>query len=119
MSKFIYVVVSCIFLMVVHTWASAQIADYPTVERILFVDECVRAHPQRHHQEMLYKCSCVLDKLAEDISFARYAELIASSNAYSIAGERGSAVRTEHVLSNVKEYRLRLSEAGNTCLLPR
>ena len=111
--------ISVVTMMFANAQVHAQIADYPTLERILFVDECVRAHPQRHRQEMLYKCSCVLDKVAEEIPFSRYTELITSANAYAIAGERGSAVRTELVMDQVKEFRSVMTEASNSCLMPK
>lgn len=118
MLKIKFITVTTLGLVLASVEAQAQIADYPTLERILFVDECVRTQPQRHRQEMLYKCSCVLDKVAEDISFSRYTELITSANAYSIAGERGSAVRTELVMDHVKEFRSVMTKAGNFCLMP-
>lgn len=119
MKKIRITAVAVISLIFISPKIHAQIADYPTLERILFVDECVRAQPQRHRQEMLYKCSCVLDKVAKEIPFSRYTELITSANAYAIAGERGSAVRTELVMDQVKEFRSVMTEASNSCLMPK
>jgi hypothetical protein len=118
MPKIKFVVAGFIVLELISLKAQAQIVDYPTLDRVLFVDECVRTQPQRHRQEMLYKCSCVLDKAAEEISFPHYIELMTSANAYSIAGERGSAVRSERVMDQVKEFKSAMTKAGNFCLMP-
>ena len=64
--------------------ALAAANDFPTLERVLFVEACVRDHPDRPRQEMLYKCSCALDNIAERIralghfapgTYARFVEL--------------------------------------------
>jgi hypothetical protein len=55
MPKIKFVVASFIVLVLISLKAQAQIVDYPTLDRVLFVDECVRTQPQRHRQEMLYK----------------------------------------------------------------
>ena len=95
----------------------AQIADYPTQDRILFADECVRAHPERPRQEMLYKCACLIDAVAEEIPYAEFSELATAANASTIAGERGSAVRSEGVLAQAKHYRQVLARASKSCLI--
>ncbi len=46
-----------------------------------------------------------------------YAELITSSNAYAIAGERGNAVRTDLVIDQVKEFRSVMTDESNSCLM--
>jgi len=69
MPKIKFIALTTLGLVITSVEAQAQIVDYPTLDRVLFVDECVRTQPQRHRQEMLYKCSCVLDKVAEEISF--------------------------------------------------
>ena len=41
----------------------AHAFDYPTSDRVLFVQACMRDNPGPHY-EMLNKCSCALDKIA-------------------------------------------------------
>ncbi|HTS52029.1 MAG TPA: hypothetical protein VMH26_02045 [Burkholderiales bacterium] len=67
--------------------------DFPTIERVLFVESCVREHPDRPRQEMLYKCSCALDAIAGELEYQEYVELSTAVDAGQIAGERGAAVR--------------------------
>ena len=42
---------------------SASANDFPTVDRMLYVQECLKSHPGQNF-EMVSKCSCALDKLA-------------------------------------------------------
>ena len=48
--------------------------DYPTIERVQFVEFCVREHPDRSRQEMLYKCSCAMDKIIAQLPYDDYVE---------------------------------------------
>jgi hypothetical protein len=66
--------------------------DYPTVDRVEYVQECMRHHPGARY-EMLYKCACVLDHIAARIPYEQYVELWTAANAMSIGGERGSYLR--------------------------
>lgn len=66
--------------------------DYPTVDRVEYVQECMRHHPGARY-EMLYKCACVLDRIAARIPYEQYVELWTAANAMSIGGERGSYLR--------------------------
>jgi len=81
--------------------ASAQYAvaapanQYPTVDRIEYVHACQRDHADRPAQEMLYKCSCVIDTIADKLNYDEYVESSTAFYASSIAGERGQVIRTE------------------------
>ncbi len=55
---------------------SAQQNDFPTLERVQFVETCIREHPDRSRQEMIYKCSCAVDAIAEEVTYAEYVGLI-------------------------------------------
>jgi hypothetical protein len=66
--------------------------DFPTVDRVLYVQECMRAHPGPAF-EMTNKCSCALDALARELRYDDYVTLSTIGKAMSIGGERGSAVR--------------------------
>ena len=73
--------------------AAAQDAhDYPTVERVNFVEACMRDHPGPHY-EMINKCSCVIDTIARDVTFDEYDTMNTATNAATIGGERGGVIR--------------------------
>jgi hypothetical protein len=93
--------------------------DFPTLERVLYVQECVRNHPGQP-LEMTSKCSCALDALAKEVSFDQYVTLSTVSKAMSIGGERGSAIRDVPSLEpQVKRYRELQARAETGCFLRR
>lgn len=73
-------------------------SDYPTVERVLFVQECMRAHPGSYF-EMVNKCSCAIDALARELPFDDYSTLSTVANALTIGGERGAALRDNEAMA--------------------
>jgi hypothetical protein len=109
-----------LFIMIVASvcgLASAQTIDYPTIDRVLFVEACMRDKPDRPRQEMIYKCSCTFDAVAASIPYADFAELETASNALGIAGERGSAVRTDDIREQARRFRSVLADAKKSCLI--
>ncbi len=95
----------------------AQSVDYPTLDRVLFVEACLREQPERPRQEMIYKCTCAFDQLAAQIPYASFAELETAANALGIAGERGSTVRTDEIRAQARHFRTVLADAKQTCLI--
>jgi hypothetical protein len=92
--------------------------DFPTLDRVLFVESCIRDHPDRPRQEMLYKCSCALDAIAEEIAYDDYVELSTAADAGQIAGERGAAVRESSVGRDMtKKFRAVKGKAFSNCLI--
>ena len=93
-------------------------ADYPTIERVQFVEFCVREHPDRSRQEMLYKCSCAMDKIIAQMPYEEYVEASTAFLGGQIAGERGVGVREStvgHALAD--RYRAAYRSAMKDCLV--
>ena len=91
--------------------------DFPTVDRVLYVQECMRAHPGPQF-EMTHKCSCALDTLAKDVKYDDYVTISTVSKAMSIGGERGSAIRDAPSLEpQAKRYRELQSKAEKGCFI--
>lgn len=92
--------------------------DYPTVERVLYVEACMRDHPQQNRQEMIYKCACAIDALAERLSYDEFVEASTAVYAGQVAGERGTMVResaTGRDLAGM--FREAQAEAFRRCLI--
>ena len=70
---------------------------FPPVDRVLYVNECMRANPGPHF-EMINKCSCALDRLASEVKFDDYVSMTTIVNAVSIGGERGGEMRDNETL---------------------
>jgi hypothetical protein len=104
----------CALLM---TSAAACANDFPTVDRVLYVQECMRAHPGPQF-EMANKCSCALDALAMDIQYDDYVTMSTISKAMSIGGERGGAMRdTPSLEAQAKRYRELQTNAEKGCFI--
>ena len=99
-----------------------QANDFPTVDRVLYVQECMRAHPGPQF-EMVHKCSCVLDALAADLKYDDYVTLSTVIKAMSIGGERGSAIRDvpslEPQAKRYREFQLKSEKACFIGAVPR
>jgi hypothetical protein len=96
---------------------AAHAHDYPTVDRVLYVQECMRAHPGPHY-EMVNKCSCTLDALARDVPFDDFVAMSTATNANSIGGERGNTIRDTEVLQvQIKRYRELQAKAKAGCFI--
>ena len=102
-------------LLSVATGAFAN--DFPTVDRVLYVQECMRANPGPQF-EMINKCSCALDVLAKDLKYDEYVTLSTISKAMSIGGERGGAIRDVPSLEpQSKRYRELQTKAHQACFI--
>lgn len=92
--------------------------EYPTIERVQFVEFCVREHPDRSRQEMLYKCSCAMDKIIVQLPYDDYVEASTAYFAGQIAGERGAGVRESTVGHTLADrYRAAHRKAMKDCLV--
>jgi hypothetical protein len=92
--------------------------DYPTSERVLWVEACMRDHPDAGHYEMLNKCSCALDYIARKLTFDEYDTMHTAALAATIGGERGSLFRdTPEMQDKIKAFRKLQSEAQAACMI--
>ncbi len=106
--------VLCLLLM---AGAPGHANDFPTVDRVLYVQECMRAHPGPAF-EMANKCSCALDALAREITYDDYVTLSTIAKAISIGGERGGAIRDVPAYeAPLKRYRELQANAEKGCFL--
>lgn len=97
--------------------AAAQAHDYPTADRVTYVQECMRQHPGPQF-EMLSKCSCTLDRLAQKLRLDEFTAMSTATNANSIGGERGNTIRdTEMLQKEIKRFRELQSTAKKSCFI--
>ena len=96
---------------------AARANDFPTAERVLYVQECMRAHAGPQF-EMINKCSCALDALASDVKYDDYVTMSTVSKAMSIGGERGGAIRDAPSLEPLaKRYRELQTKTEKGCFI--
>ncbi|MGJ7506671.1 hypothetical protein [Variovorax sp. GT1P44] len=94
-----------------------HVNDFPTVDRVLYVQECMRAHPGPSF-EMTNKCSCALDALATSVKYKDYVTMSTITKALSIGGERGGAIRdVPSYEPEIKRFRELQSKAEKGCFI--
>ena len=113
-------ITACTLLLCAAAAAAATVAnDFPTAERVLYVQDCVKNNPGPHF-EMINKCSCALDALAREVKYNDYVTMTTIVNAMSIGGERGNDLRDNETLKpQVKRYRELQAQAYKRCLITR
>jgi hypothetical protein len=95
----------------------AQANDFPTVDRVLYVQECIRDNPGPYY-EMINKCSCALDRVASEVKFADFTNMSTVVKATSIGGERGGTLRdNETVKPQIARYRDLQAKARKACFI--
>lgn len=91
--------------------------EFPTLDRVVYVQECMRAHPGPGY-EMTSKCACVLDNLAHSLSYDEFVTMNTVSKATTIAGERGGTIRDAPGLAaQLTRYRSLQAQAEQGCFI--
>ena len=108
---------SCLAAAMIAAPIAAQAHDYPTSERVLYVEACMHEHPGGHY-EMLNKCSCVLDTLARELPYDDFVTMSTATNANSIGGERGNTIRdVEPLQVQIRKFRQMQAQARKSCFI--
>ena len=103
-----------LFLAAFAFAGAAQAHDYPTVDRVEYVVECMRANGGEH--QYLYKCSCVIDTVAKEMSYDDYVESSAVVRYQGMGGERMGVFRdADSAKDMAKKYRSVLAGAKKAC----
>jgi len=96
---------------------TAQANDFPTVDRVLFVQDCMRNNPGPYY-EMVNKCSCALDRIAEQVKHEDWVSMQTITNAMTIGGERGNDLRDNDTLKpQLRRYRELNAAAAKSCFI--
>ncbi|WP_325890954.1 hypothetical protein [Grimontia sp. NTOU-MAR1] len=72
---------------------AASANDFPTLERVKYVQECMSLKGGPTYVNM-YGCSCVIDKIASQMTFDEYVHADAFVRLRSMRGERGGYFRS-------------------------
>lgn len=91
--------------------------DFPTSQRVIYVQECMRKHPGPHF-EMVNKCSCAIDAMASEVRYEDFVGMSTVVNAMSIGGERGGSLRdNESIKPEIKRYRELEKKVHKACFI--
>jgi hypothetical protein len=103
-----------LLLALLATPAIAQGHDYPTSGRVEYVLECMQKHDGKY--EFLYKCSCVIDRIAEAMPYEDFVAMSTALRDQSLAGERGGAFRDPPtVRAMADKYKTIQASANQAC----
>ena len=106
-----------LFALALPATAALAANDYPTSQRVLYVQECMASHPG-HYYEMVNKCSCAIDTMAELVSYDDYTTMTTIVNAMTIGGERGGTLRDNDSLKpSIKAYRDLQAKVQKACFI--
>jgi hypothetical protein len=88
--------------------------DYPTQARVEYVNECIATHGDSLSN--LYQCSCVIDRIANRLSYDEFVEASTYSRYSGLPGEGGAIFRdSEQARKLAKLYREVEAEAFRAC----
>jgi hypothetical protein len=106
-----------VFASLTASFSSVAASNFPTADRVEFVLECMRDHTGGEF-ELLNKCSCVIDRLAEKYKYDAFVEAQTLAKSVTIAGERGAVLRdNDQAQKGARKYRDTLAAASRACFL--
>jgi hypothetical protein len=92
--------------------------DYPTVDRVEFVLECLQHNAGR--QEYLYRCACVIDEIAARFAYDDFVEASTAARYQTLGGDRGGVFRdAPNAKAAAKRYLQVRGEAMQHCSVPQ
>ncbi len=94
-----------------------QTNDYPTQGRVEYVLSCMDENG--HEFANIYKCSCVVDKMAAALSYDQFVDESTFARYASLGGEGGAEFRTDQARSRSKAFRVLQAKAYRACGLGR
>lgn len=113
---------ACVALVVPLAWADgdAPVApapargyNYPTQGRVEYVLSCM--DDNGHDFVNVYKCSCVVDKMATTLSYDEFVDQSTFSKYATLGGEGGSEFRVDQAKAQTKKFRALQADAYQSC----
>ena len=79
--------------------------DFSTVTRVHYVLDCMHANPTMNVYEAVNKCSCVVDKLAENFSQREFEDIDTAYQLRNMPADKGEEFRDDAgVKGNMKKF---------------
>jgi hypothetical protein len=98
------------------TLADAPANNFPTLARVEYVQECINRTGGK--QTNLYQCACVVDRIAESMSYDDFVESSMFARYSTLPGEGGGLFRdTDEAKEKAKLYRTIEANAFRACNL--
>ena len=101
--------------LVLLATAAAHANDFPTLARVEYVQECVNRTGDQQH---IYQCSCVVDRIAESMSYEEFVEASTYARYSTLPGEGGGIFRdTDEAKKKAKLFKSVEADAFRACNL--
>ena len=108
----------CVLLIALMLPLAAQGDDFPTSGRVEYVLECMQKHDGK--QEYLYKCSCVIDRIAKALAYDDFVAMSVALRNQSLSGERGGLFRDAASSKEMAgKYKQIEAGANKACAVPQ
>ena len=93
---------------------AARADDFPTPGRVEYVLECMQKHDGKY--EYLYKCSCVIDHIAKEMTYDDYVTMSTALRNQTMGGERGALFRDPPPVKDMaNKYKALQTSANKAC----
>ncbi len=101
--------------LVLLATSPAHANDFPTLARVEYVQECVNRTGNQQH---IYQCSCVVDRIADAMSYEEFVEASTYARYSTLPGEGGGIFRdTDEAKKKAKLFRSLETDAFRACNL--
>jgi hypothetical protein len=98
----------------IAAWGESPVNDYPTAARVEYVNECIAN--QRDSLANVYQCSCVIDRIADTLTYDEFVESITFARYAGLPGEAGGIFRdSEDGRKRARRFRELEQEAQKAC----
>ena len=88
--------------------------DYPTAARVEYVNECIAN--QRDSLANVYQCSCVIDRIADTLTYDEFVESITFARYAGLPGEGGAIFRdSDDARKKARRYKELEQAAYKSC----
>lgn len=90
--------------------------EYPTVDRVQYVLECMKNHDGKY--EYIYKCSCAIDAISNSLPYKDYVEASSVARYSTMGGERMGVFReSDQMRALTKKWKSVEAEANKGCFI--
>ena len=105
-----------LLLWVTCAHADTRVNDFPTLARVEYVQECMNR--TAGNQNHMYQCVCVVDRIAEAMSYDEFVESSTYARYSTLPGEGGGLFRdTDNAKQKAKQFRSVEADAFRACNL--
>ena len=109
-----FLLLSLALAVAISTPLAARADDFPTSGRVEYVLECMQKHDGKY--EYLYKCSCVIDHIAKEMTYDDYVTMSTALRNQTMGGERGALFRDPPPVKDMaNKYKALQTSANKAC----